>query len=68
MSSQEIHMNWPEGIQVLVDLSHFMLVFNSSINFYIYKSLNWLKKTNVNPEDQGEHEELKTLATNTVGE
>ena len=62
--SQDVHTNWPEGIQVLVDLSHFMLVFNSSINFYIYKSLDWMKRRNVIVND--EQEELKTLATNTV--
>ena len=65
VTGKEINTNWPYTIQVFSHFSHLMLVFNSSINFYIYLILQNCSKSGQRRRPMEENpEEMRTLATN----
>jgi len=65
VTGKEINTNWPYTIQVFSHFSHLMLVFNSSINFYIYLVLQNCSKSGQRRGPIEENpEEMRTLATN----
>jgi len=65
VTGKEINTNWPYTIQVFSHFSHLMLVFNSSINFYIYLVLQKCSKSGQRRRTMEENpEEMRTLATN----
>ena len=49
------HCDWPDWIKITTDFSHLALVFNSSVNFYIYLGKHWRTIFNI-PESRSSNQ------------
>ena len=57
---------WPNWIKIITHFSHLALVFNSSVNFYIYLGKHWRTIFNI-PESSASNEtEMTRLPTSVV--
>ena len=49
------HDDWPDWIKITTNFSHLALVFNSSVNFYIYLGKHWRTTFNI-PESRASNQ------------